>query len=96
MIYLLDSNVWGAILRKKHPEVAARYGATDPADVRVCSVVLALKGLPDPSGLNHFAVGRSAGADPHLVARSSSFNVAATRYRPFRVGIRIATWESRN
>jgi tRNA(fMet)-specific endonuclease VapC len=41
MIYLLDSNVWVAILRKKHPEVAARYGATDRADIRVCSVVVA-------------------------------------------------------
>ena len=41
MIYLLDSNVWVAILRTKHPEVAARYGATDPADVRTCSVVVA-------------------------------------------------------
>ncbi len=41
MIYLLDSNVWVAILRSKHPEVALRYGATDPADVRICSVVVA-------------------------------------------------------
>jgi tRNA(fMet)-specific endonuclease VapC len=40
MIYLLDSNVWVAILRTKHPEVAARYGATDQADVRTCSVVV--------------------------------------------------------
>jgi tRNA(fMet)-specific endonuclease VapC len=41
MIYLLDSNVWVAILRNKHPEVAARYGVTDPADIRICSVVVA-------------------------------------------------------
>ena len=41
MIYLLDSNVWVAILRNKYPEVAARYGATDPAEIRVCSVVVA-------------------------------------------------------
>jgi tRNA(fMet)-specific endonuclease VapC len=41
MSYLLDSNVWVAILRQKHPEVAARYATTDPADVRVCSVVAA-------------------------------------------------------
>jgi tRNA(fMet)-specific endonuclease VapC len=41
MIYLLDSNVWVAILRKKHPQVAVRYGAIDPAEVRTCSVVVA-------------------------------------------------------
>lgn len=41
MIYLLDSNVWVAILRKKYPQVATRYGATNQADVRVCSVVVA-------------------------------------------------------
>ena len=41
MTYLLDSNVWVAILRKKNPEVAVRYGATDRADVRTCSVVVA-------------------------------------------------------
>ena len=41
MIYLLDTNVWVAILRQKHPEVAARYGATDCADIRTCSIVVA-------------------------------------------------------
>ena len=41
MIYLLDSNVWIAILRKKFLQVAARYGAKDQADIRVCSVVVA-------------------------------------------------------
>jgi len=41
MIYLLDSNVWVAILRKKFPQVAARYGATNRADIRICSVVVA-------------------------------------------------------
>ncbi|MCI0701140.1 MAG: type II toxin-antitoxin system VapC family toxin [Planctomycetia bacterium] len=41
MIYLLDSTVWVAILRNKHPEVAVRYGATDPAEIRICSVVVA-------------------------------------------------------
>jgi tRNA(fMet)-specific endonuclease VapC len=41
MIYLLDSNVWIAILRKKHPQVAARYGTKHCADIRVCSVVVA-------------------------------------------------------
>lgn len=41
MIYLLDSNVWIAILRGKLPVVTARYVATDRADVRICSVVVA-------------------------------------------------------
>lgn len=41
MIYLLDSNVWVAILRRQHPEVAHRYGALSPDDVRTCSVVVA-------------------------------------------------------
>ena len=41
MIYLLDTNVWVAILRQKHPEVAARYGAADCADIRTCSIVVA-------------------------------------------------------
>ena len=41
MMYLLDSNAWIAILRKKYPQVAARYGATNRADIRSCSVVVA-------------------------------------------------------
>ena len=41
MIYLLDSNVWIAILRKTFPQVAARYGTTNRADIRSCSVVVA-------------------------------------------------------
>lgn len=41
MIYLLDSNVWVAILRQKFPQVAARYGATNRTDIRICSVVVA-------------------------------------------------------
>jgi len=41
MIYLLDSNVWVAILRKKFPQVAVRYGGTNPCDIRTCSVVVA-------------------------------------------------------
>jgi predicted nucleic acid-binding protein len=40
MIYLLDTNVWVAILRTKYPQVAARYGATNRADIRVCSAVV--------------------------------------------------------
>jgi tRNA(fMet)-specific endonuclease VapC len=40
LIYLLDTNVWIAILRKKHLNVAIRYGATRPIDIRNCSVVV--------------------------------------------------------
>ncbi len=41
MTYLLDSNVWVAILRQTHPRVATRYGATNRAEIRACSVVVA-------------------------------------------------------
>jgi predicted nucleic acid-binding protein len=41
MIYLLDSNVWVAILRGTAPRVASRYAATNRADIRTCSVVVA-------------------------------------------------------
>ena len=41
MIYLLDTNVRVAILRTKYPQVATRYGATNRADIRICSVVVA-------------------------------------------------------
>jgi tRNA(fMet)-specific endonuclease VapC len=41
MIYLLDSNVWVAILRGQHPQVEARRKATDAADVRTCAIVVA-------------------------------------------------------
>jgi len=30
-----------AILRQKYPQVAARYGATNRTDIRICSVVVA-------------------------------------------------------
>ncbi len=41
MIYLLDTNVWVALLRGTKPLVAARFRAAPTADVRVCSVVVA-------------------------------------------------------
>jgi tRNA(fMet)-specific endonuclease VapC len=41
MTYLLDSNVWVALLRGKKPLVAARFRAAPPAGLRVCSVVVA-------------------------------------------------------
>jgi len=41
MTYLLDSNVWVALLWGKKPLVAARFKAVPSADLRVCSVVVA-------------------------------------------------------
>ena len=42
MTYLLDTNVWVALLRKSSGEVAARFRAVAPTgDVRVCSIVVA-------------------------------------------------------
>jgi predicted nucleic acid-binding protein len=41
-VYLLDANVWIALLRGKSPLVEARFrAATAAAEVRVCSVVVA-------------------------------------------------------
>ena len=42
MIYLLDSNVWIALMRCTSTVLAAKYKAMAPtADIRVCSVVVA-------------------------------------------------------
>jgi tRNA(fMet)-specific endonuclease VapC len=41
MKFLLDSNVWVALLRGTKSQVAARFRATPTVDLRVCSVVLA-------------------------------------------------------
>jgi tRNA(fMet)-specific endonuclease VapC len=41
MTYLLDSNVWVALLRASKPRVAARFQTAPHADLRVCSVVVA-------------------------------------------------------
>ena len=41
MTYLLDSNVWITALREPGPSLVMRFQATDPARVRVCSVVVA-------------------------------------------------------
>jgi tRNA(fMet)-specific endonuclease VapC len=42
MTYLLDANVWVALLRRSSPLVAARFQAAAPsADLRICSVVVA-------------------------------------------------------
>jgi tRNA(fMet)-specific endonuclease VapC len=41
MTYLLDTNVWITALRQPGSSLVARFQATDPADIRVCSVVVA-------------------------------------------------------
>jgi tRNA(fMet)-specific endonuclease VapC len=41
MTYLLDTNVWITALRKPGSTLAVKFRATDPADIRVCSVVVA-------------------------------------------------------
>ena len=41
MTYLLDTNVWIVALRHPGSALVARFQAADPADVRVCSVVVA-------------------------------------------------------
>jgi predicted nucleic acid-binding protein len=42
MIYLLDANVWVALLRGSSPRVASRFQvAATSVDVRICSVVVA-------------------------------------------------------
>ena len=40
MIYLRDTNVWISYLRRKSPALVQRFTQTNPADVRLCSVVL--------------------------------------------------------
>ena len=41
MIYLLDSNAWIGHLRQNAPTVTTRLKQIRPADVALCSVVLA-------------------------------------------------------
>jgi tRNA(fMet)-specific endonuclease VapC len=41
MIYLLDTNVWVTVLRHPTSSLAARFNALTPADIRVCSIVVA-------------------------------------------------------
>ena len=40
MIYLLDSNVWIAVLRRPSSVLANRFRSERPADIRTCSVVV--------------------------------------------------------
>jgi predicted nucleic acid-binding protein len=41
MNYLLDTNVWINVLRRLTASLAARFHALAPADIRICSVVVA-------------------------------------------------------
>jgi tRNA(fMet)-specific endonuclease VapC len=41
MAYLLDTNAWVAHLRQKHPRVTQEIIRVGPADIRLCTVVLA-------------------------------------------------------
>jgi tRNA(fMet)-specific endonuclease VapC len=40
MVYLLDANVWIAYFQQKDPTLSQKLQQTDPADIRLCSVVL--------------------------------------------------------
>jgi len=41
MTYLLDTNFWVTVLRRPTSSLAARFSALTPADICVCSVVVA-------------------------------------------------------
>jgi tRNA(fMet)-specific endonuclease VapC len=41
MIYLPDSNAWIAYLRQNNPQLVQRFLQADPAEIALCSVVLA-------------------------------------------------------
>jgi tRNA(fMet)-specific endonuclease VapC len=41
VIYLLDTNAWIAFLRQNNPQLAKRLHQAVPADIALCSVVLA-------------------------------------------------------
>ena len=41
MIYLLDTNVWITVLRHPTSSLAGRFNALTPADIRICSIVVA-------------------------------------------------------
>lgn len=41
MIYLLDTNVWIEILRSPSSSISSRFQAMVPADIRICSIVVA-------------------------------------------------------
>lgn len=41
MIYLLDTNAWITLLRKKSASLSAKVHAANPGDLHLCSIVLA-------------------------------------------------------
>jgi tRNA(fMet)-specific endonuclease VapC len=41
MAYLLDTNVWVAVLRARHPQLAQRIKKIPPGEILLCSVVKA-------------------------------------------------------
>lgn len=41
MTYLLDTNVWIALLRGSRPSVTTRFGVVAPSNIRLCSMVAA-------------------------------------------------------
>jgi tRNA(fMet)-specific endonuclease VapC len=41
MMYLLDTNAWIAYLRQNNPRLIQRFRQVSPADIALCSVVLA-------------------------------------------------------
>jgi tRNA(fMet)-specific endonuclease VapC len=62
--YLLDTNAWIAYLRQNNPQLVQRVLQEDPADIALCSVVLAELFY----GAHHGAVGNLAG-NLALIAR---------------------------
>ena len=41
MTYLLDTNAWIAYLRQRNPKLMQKFLQEDPAEISLCSVVLA-------------------------------------------------------
>jgi tRNA(fMet)-specific endonuclease VapC len=62
--YLLDTNAWIAYLRQNNPQLVQRVLQENPADISLCSVVLAELFY----GAHHGAVGQLA-ANLALIAR---------------------------
>ena len=64
MNYLLDTNAWIAYLRQSNPRLMQRFLQANPADMALCSVVLAELFY----GAHHGAAGKQA-ANLALIAR---------------------------
>jgi tRNA(fMet)-specific endonuclease VapC len=87
MNYLLDTNAWIAFLNRRTSKVAHRLAATNPAEVRLCSVVMA------ELYFGAYKSSRTA-ANLALLARVSAQyaslpfdDVAADHYGQIRVGL---------